>query len=213
MAGYVSEAVIKRLPSYYRHLKELEREGTLQISSQELGARMGLTASQIRQDINCFGGYGRQGYGYSIPSLREHIGHTLGVDHLHKMIIIGGGNIGRAVACSDSFPRNGFETIAIFDNDPAKIGMDVEGIIVQDIRDLERFIKENTVDIALLAVPAHRAQSIADDLCRFGVKGFWNFAPVDLKLPAHTVVENVHLDESLEVLSFRMLQQVVSPVL
>ena len=123
MAGYVSEAVIKRLPAYYRHLRELETEGVKQISSQGLGERMRLTASQIRQDINCFGGFGRQGYGYSVSGLREHIGRILGVDHVHRMIIVGGGNIGRAVALSDSFPANGFETVAIFDSDEKKIGM------------------------------------------------------------------------------------------
>ncbi|MDD3336887.1 MAG: redox-sensing transcriptional repressor Rex [Eubacteriales bacterium] len=213
MAGYVSEAVIKRLPSYYRHLKELEREGVNQISSQDLGERMRLTASQIRQDINCFGGFGRQGYGYSVEGLREHIGHILGVDHLHKMIILGGGNIGRAIASSNSFPNNGFETVAIFDNDPKKIGTDVEGIIVQDICNLERFVHEHTVDIALLAVPAMRAQSLAEELYGYGVRGFWNFAPLDLKLPEDVSVENVHLDESLEVLSFRMMQQLCSPML
>ncbi len=115
MAGYVSEAVIRRLPGYYRHLKELESEGVKQISSQGLGERMKLTASQIRQDINCFGGFGRQGYGYSVSELREHIGKILGIDHVHKMVIIGAGNIGRAVALSDSFPANGFQTVAIFD--------------------------------------------------------------------------------------------------
>ena len=128
------------------------------------------------------------------------------------MIIIGGGNIGRAVACSDSFPNNFFETIAIFDNDEKKIGMDVDGIIVQDIRNLERFVHENTVDIALLAVPAIYAQEVAEELVSYGVHGFWNFAPVDLKLPQKAVVENVHLDESLEVLSFRMMQQITSPM-
>lgn len=212
MAGYVSEAVIKRLPAYYRHLRELEREGVKQISSQELGERMRLTASQIRQDINCFGGFGRQGYGYSVPGLREHIGHILGVDHLHKMIIVGSGNIGRAVASSDSFPNNGFETIAIFDSDQHKIGVSVEGIIVQDSADMERFIREHHVDIALLAVPAFSAQEVAEKLFGCGIKGFWNFAPVDLKLPQAAVVENVHLDESLEVLSFRMMQQAASPM-
>ena len=125
MAGYVSEAVIKRLPAYYRNLKELEREGVAQISSQELGARMRLTASQIRQDINCFGGFGRQGYGYAVTNLREHIGHILGVDQPHRMMIVGAGNIGRAVALSDSFSQNGFQTVAIFDQSEKKIGMDV----------------------------------------------------------------------------------------
>ena len=196
MAGYVSEAVIKRLPAYYRHLKELEKEGIHQISSQGLGNRMHLTASQIRQDINCFGGFGRQGYGYSVSGLREHIGHILGVDRTHRMIIVGAGNIGRAVALSDSFPANGFETVAIFDNDAAKIGMTVGSLVVQDVEDLKRYLDENTVDIAVIAVPVSH-----------GVKGFWNFAPLDLKVPDGTSVVNVHLDEGLEILSFRMLRE------
>lgn len=209
MAGYVSEAVIKRLPAYYRHLRELETEGVKQISSQGLGERMRLTASQIRQDINCFGGFGRQGYGYSVSGLREHIGRILGVDHVHRMIIVGGGNIGRAVALSDSFPANGFETVAIFDSDEKKIGMEVGGMIVQDVAQMKRYIQENKVDIAVLAVPVMHAQQIADELCAAGVKGFWNFAPVDLKLPKDVSVVNVHLDEGLEILSFRMMQQLV----
>ena len=199
MAGYVSEAVIKRLPAYYRHLKELEKEGIHQISSQGLGNRMHLTASQIRQDINCFGGFGRQGYGYSVSGLREHIGHILGVDRTHRMIIVGAGNIGRAVALSDSFPANGFETVAIFDNDAAKIGMTVGSLVVQDVEDLKRYLDENTVDIAV--------QRMVEVLCERGVKGFWNFAPLDLKVPDGTSVVNVHLDEGLEILSFRMLRE------
>lgn len=209
MAGYVSEAVIKRLPAYYRHLKELEKEGMQQISSQGLGDRMQLTASQIRQDINCFGGFGRQGYGYSVSGLREHIGHILGVDRTHRMIIVGAGNIGRAVALSDSFPANGFKTVALFDSDAAKIGMDVGGCTVQDVAGLKRYLEEETVDIAVLAVPAAYAQQMADELCSYGVKGFWNFAPVDLKLPQGVSVVNVHLDEGLEILSFRMLREMV----
>ncbi|MEG0269131.1 MAG: redox-sensing transcriptional repressor Rex [Clostridia bacterium] len=209
MAGYVSEAVIKRLPAYYRHLKELEKEHVEQISSQGLGDRMQLTASQIRQDINCFGGFGRQGYGYSVTSLREHIGRILGVDHVHHMIIVGGGNIGRAVALSDSFTQNGFETKAIFDNDSQKIGMKVGSIVVQDVAQLKRYIEENKADIAVLAVPASRAQEMADELCGYGISGFWNFAPVDLKLPEKVAVVNVHLDEGLEILSFRMMQFLV----
>lgn len=207
MAGYVSEAVIKRLPGYYRHLKELEHEGVKQISSQELGERMRLTASQIRQDINCFGGFGRQGYGYSVAGLREHIGRILGVDNKHHMIILGAGNIGRAVALSDSFPANGFKTVAIFDCDEKKIGMNVGGIEVQDVADLKRYLHSEAVDIAVLAVPSAIAQEMADELCASGVRGFWNFAPVDLKLPQEASAVNVHLDEGLEILSFRMMQK------
>ena len=207
MAGYVSDAVIRRLPGYYRHLKELEREGVMQISSQGLGERMSLTASQIRQDINCFGGFGRQGYGYAVPELRERIGQILGVDKTHQMIIIGAGNIGHAVACADSFPANGFETVAIFDSNPAKVGSRVDALTVQDISSLERFISENTVDIAVLAVPAEAAQAMTNRLYRCGIRGFWNFAPCDLKLEDDAVVVNVHLDEGLQVLSFRMLHK------
>lgn len=206
MAGYVSEAVIKRLPAYFRHLKELEREGIHQISSQELGERMHLTASQIRQDINCFGGFGRQGYGYSVPGLREHISHILGVDQLRPMIIVGAGHIGQAVALSDSFSLNGFQTVAMFDNSPRKIGMDIGGMTVQDVADIKRYIAENPVDIAVLALPACCAQQVMEQLFEYGIKGFWNFAPVDLKLPQGAAAFNVHLEEGLQVLSFRMMQ-------
>ena len=203
MAGYVSDAVVKRLPAYYRHLQELEKEGVNQISSRDLGERMGLTASQIRQDINSFGGEGRQGYGYSVSGMRKHIGHVLGVDRQHRMIIVGAGDSGRAIAGAGSFPQSGFETAAIFDSDSQKIGEMIHGIPVQDIAELERFVSEQPVDIAVLAVPADMAQGIAQRLYDKGVKGFWNFAPVDIKLPRGAVVENVHL----EVLSFRILQE------
>lgn len=205
MSGYVSEAVIKRLPAYYRHLKELEREGVVQISSQGLGERMDFTASQIRQDINCFGGFGRQGYGYNVSELRTHIGHIMGVDQAHQMIILGAGNIGRAIALADSFPNNGFKTVAVFDNSENRIGTAIGHLIVQDVAELERYLSENQVDIAVLALPVGCAQDMADKLCSYGVKGFWNFAPLDLKLPQGASVVNVHLDEGLEVLSFRMM--------
>ena len=207
MAGYVSEAVIKRLPAYYRHLKELELEGVHQISSQGLGERMGFTASQIRQDINCFGGFGRQGFGYSVAELRMHIGRIMGIDNPHKMIILGAGNIGSAIALADSFPRNGFETVAIFDSNPAKVGAEIGGITVQDVADVERYVSENPVDIAVLALPLGCAQEMADMLYRCGVRGFWNFVPMDLKLPRDAATVNVHLDEGLQVLSYRMLHR------
>ena len=211
MAGYVSEAVIKRLPAYYRHLKELEQEGVMQISSQGLGERMGFTASQIRQDINCFGGFGRQGYGYHVAELRMHIGRIMGIDQKHKMIIVGAGNIGTAVALADSFPRNGFETVAIFDSSAKKIGSQIGEISVQDMADLKRYLDGQPVDIAILALPVHCAQDVADQLYEYGVRGFWNFAPVDLKLPQDAAVVNVHLDEGLQVLSYRMLHRNSNP--
>ena len=205
MAGYVSEAVIKRLPAYYRHLKELEQEGVLQISSQGLGERMGFTASQVRQDINSFGGFGRQGYGYHVADLRMHIGRIMGVDRLHKMIIVGSGNIGTAVALADSFQRNGFETVALFDNSISKIGTAIGKLTVQDTAEIKRYLSEHTVDIAVLALPAACAQEVAGNLYECGIRGFWNFAPVDLKLPLDAALVNVHLDEGLQVLSYRML--------
>ena len=207
MAGYVSEAVIKRLPAYYRHLKELEKEGVVQISSQGLGERMDFTASQIRQDINCFGGFGRQGFGYSVPELRMHIGRIMGVDQPHRMIILGAGNIGSAVALSDSFPRNGFETVAIVDNNPAKIGRQIGTLTVQDAADVKRYLDEHAVDIAVLALPVSCAQEIAEQLFEYGIRGFWNYAPLDLKLPHGAAIVNVHLDEGLQVLSYRMLHR------
>lgn len=205
MAGYVSEAVIKRLPAYYRHLKELEQEGVVQISSQGLGERMGFTASQIRQDINCFGGFGRQGYGYHVAELRMHIGQIMGVDQTHRMIIVGAGNIGTAVALADSFPRNGFKTVALFDSSEAKIGTKIGELTVQDVGSLKRYLDEHAVDIAVLALPVGCAQNVANQLYEYGVRGFWNFAPVDLKLPRDAAMVNVHLDEGLQVLSYRML--------
>ena len=207
MAGYVSEAVIRRLPGYYRHLRELEAEGVKQISSQGLGERMKLTASQIRQDINCFGGFGRQGYGYSVPELRDHIGKILGVDSVHKMVILGGGNIGRAVALSDSFPANNFQTIAIFDDDARKIGTNIGAITIQDVGTLPSFLASHTVDIAVLAVPIENAQQLADTLYQNGVYAIWNFVPIDLKVPEKVTIVNVHLEEGLEILSFKMMQK------
>lgn len=207
MASYVSDAVIRRLPGYYRYLKELEKEGIRQISSQELGERMNLTASQIRQDINCFGGFGRQGYGYSVTELRENIGRILGIDQVHAMIIVGAGNIGRAIANSDSFIAGGFQTTAIFDNDPQRIGVEIGGLVVQDMANIRQYIEENKVDICILSVPADTAQAVAQELCGYGVEAFWNFAPVDLKLPEGCVLMNVHLEEGLQELSYRMLNK------
>ncbi len=206
MAGYVSDAVIRRLPGYYRHLRELEAAGVHQISSQELGKRMQLTASQIRQDINCFGGFGRQGYGYEVSKLKGHIGEILGLDKKHSMIILGSGNIGRAVAYYQSFAREGFSTEAIFDADPSKIGTEVAGMTVRSIDTLEAFLDENKIDIAVLALPVKGAQQVLDRLIIKGITGIWNFAPTDLHHPDRITVVNVHLSDSLQILSFKMNQ-------
>ncbi len=204
MAGYVSDAVIRRLPGYYRYLQELEEAGETQISSQELGKRMGLTASQIRQDINCFGGFGRQGYGYEISKLKGHIGEILGIDKEHKMIVIGAGNIGQAISNYANFTEEGFEIVQIFDRDDQKIGKEINGLTVKKLDDLSEFLDNNKVDIAVLSIPAKDAQSITDILVEKGIKGIWNFAPKDIKVPEDVAAVNVHLSDSLQVLSFKM---------
>ena len=200
----VSDAVIRRLPMYYRHLRELEKAGVVRISSQELGEKMNLTASQIRQDINCFGGFGQQGYGYHVANLKEHIAEILGLRKQYHVIIVGAGNIGRAVANYPRFAKEGFSVQAIFDVSAALVGIDVHGILVQPMEKLDGWLSAHQVDIAVLAVPASCAQDTADRLAKGGVRGIWNFAPVDLTLPEGVAVNNVHLSDSLNILSYRM---------
>ena len=204
MEKHVPEAVIRRLPGYYRHLRELEAAGVAQISSQELGERMNQNPSQIRQDIHCFGGFGRQGYGYSVSELKEHIGNILGLDRPHPMIIVGAGSIGTAVARYPSFTREGFNTVAMFDVDPQKVGMEVGEVTVRAMDELEAYLREHEVDIVVLAVPAEGAQETLDRLIAAGVNSVWNFAPVDLVHPAEVLVINVHLSDSLQILSYKM---------
>lgn len=206
MAGHVSDAVIRRLPGYYRHLRELEEEGAVQISSQELGERMHLTASQIRQDINCFGGFGRQGYGYPVKELKEKLGEILGIDRKHRMVIIGAGRIGLAVANYPSFSREGFETVAMFDIDANKDCGNGKSVPVYGVDELEDRIPELNVSIAVLALPAQAAQITLDRLYACGVRAVWNFAPVDLKHPEDMELVNVHLSDTLHILSYKMAQ-------
>lgn len=207
MAGHVSDAVIRRLPGYYRHLRELEAAGVSSISSQELGERMHLTPSQIRQDINCFGGFGRQGFGYKVTELKEHIGEILGLDREHHLIILGAGNIGCAVAQYPTFSREGFRTVALFDTLPTKVGRTLGDIPVLHMDTLEQFVSENAVDIAVLALPKRYAQDALERLYRCGVRAIWNFAPTDLAHPEDMLVVNVHLSDSLQQLSYRMAHQ------
>ena len=198
MAGHVSDAVIRRLPGYYRHLRELEAAGVTAISSQELGERMHLTPSQIRQDINCFGGFGRQGYGYKVTDLKGHIGEILGLTQEHRLIILGAGNIGCAVAQYPTFSREGFRTIALFDTQENKVGRCLGDIPVLHMDTLETFVRENVVDIAVLALPKRNAQEALDHLYEYGVRAIWNFAPADLNHPDDMLVVNVHLSDSLQ---------------
>ena len=203
---WISKAVIKRLPRYYRYLGELLEDGVERISSGELSDRMKVTASQIRQDLNNFGGFGQQGYGYNVRHLYDEIGKILGLDRIHNMIIIGAGNLGQALANYTSFERSGFKTVALFDIDPAIKGKSIRGIEIHMTDELPEFIKANNVEIAALTLPKAEAVAMADVLLHNGVKAIWNFAHTDLnlKLPQDVVVENVHLAESLMRLSYNL---------
>ena len=200
----ISKAVIGRLPRYYRYLGEIMESGVERISSGELSKKMNVTASQIRQDLNNFGGFGQQGYGYNVKYLYVEIGKILGVDKLHYMIIIGAGNLGRALANYANFEKRGFVLIGLFDKNPKLIGKKVRGIAVQSMKNLEEFAKDNKIDIATLAIPKTEAVKVAEKLAECGVSAIWNFAHTDLNLPKNIVVENVHLSESLMQLSYNL---------
>ncbi|NLK70608.1 MAG: redox-sensing transcriptional repressor Rex [Clostridiales bacterium] len=199
----VSPSVIKRLPRYYRFLGELDAQNVTRISSRELSEKMGITASQIRQDLNCFGGFGQQGYGYNVKALQIEIGRILGLNSSRKTILIGAGNLGKAIAAHINFKLRGFELIGIFDKDPAVCGLDLSGIKVTNIDELEEFCKKNSPVAAILCIPKTASQEIANKLISYGIKGFWNFSHYDLRLDYEDiVVENVHLGDSLMVLSY-----------
>ena len=200
----ISKAVIGRLPRYYRYLGEIMESGVERISSGELSKKMNVTASQIRQDLNNFGGFGQQGYGYNVKYLYVEIGKILGVDKQHNMIIIGAGNLGRALANYANFEKRGFVLIGLFDKNPKLIGKKVRGIAVQSMKNLEEFAKDNKIDIATLAIPKTEAVKVAEKLAECGVSAIWNFAHTDLNLPKYIVVENVHLSESLMQLSYNL---------
>ncbi|GFR34876.1 redox-sensing transcriptional repressor Rex [Thermobrachium celere] len=200
----ISMAVIRRLPKYHRYLGELLRKDIDRISSKELSERIGFTASQIRQDLNCFGDFGQQGYGYNVKDLYNQIGKILGLDKEYKTVIVGAGNIGQAVANYSKFERLGFHLQAIFDKNPKLIGIKIRDIEVKDVEYLDTYLKENPTDIGIICVPKEQAQSIADIMVRNGIKGIWNFAPTDLVVPDDVIVENVHLSESLMILSYRL---------
>lgn len=204
MSKNISSAVIKRLPRYYRYLGEVMETGIERISSGELSKRMNVTASQIRQDLNNFGGFGQQGYGYNVKHLYVEIGKILGVDIEHKMVIIGAGNLGRALANYSNFEKRGFVLTGIFDKNPELIGKDVRNVKIQPMESLEDFVRDNDVDIATLAIPKTEAVKVAEILANCGIKAIWNFAHTDLNLPEDIVVENVHLSESLMRLSYNL---------
>ena len=200
----VSIAVIRRLPRYYRYLSDLLGMEITRISSKELSARMNITASQIRQDLNCFGGFGQQGYGYNVESLYKEIGNIMGVNDRFRTIIIGAGNMGQALAHYGNFRKRGFDIIGIFDIAPNLIGKKINKMEVLHIDGLEDFIEKNRVDIAILTIPYDQTREVAERAAQAGVKGLWNFSPMDLKLHYDTVIENVHLSDSLMVLGYKI---------
>ena len=200
----ISPAVIKRLPRYYRYLGELLENEVVRISSKDLSERMKVTASQIRQDLNNFGGFGQQGYGYNVQYLYNEIGKILGLNHTNNVIIIGAGNVGQALANYQDFDKRGFKVIGLFDANPRLVGISVRGVDIHDIDELGDFIKTHDVKIAALTLPKQHARQMAVELTELGIKAFWNFAPIDLNLPDDVIVENVHLAESLMTLSYRI---------
>ena len=202
----ISRAVISRLPRYYRYLGDLLEAGVERISSNDLSKKMQVTASQIRQDLNNFGGFGQQGYGYNVKYLYTEIGKILGLDNDHNFIIIGAGNLGQALANYASFERNGFILKSLFDVNPRLEGVTIRGIPVRMLDELEGYLQENDIEIAALTLPKSKAEEVADVLVANGIKAIWNFAHTDLTLPKDVIVESVHLADSLMKLSYNISQ-------
>ena len=199
----ISNSVIRRLPRYYRFLGELEDQQISKISSRELSERMHLTASQIRQDLNCFGGFGQQGYGYNVSELRKEIGRILGVDKHRKTILIGAGNLGTALAVHINFEKSGCSLIGIFDSNKKLVGNPLGKLTITDIDDLEKFCRENKPEVAVLCIPKSVTKEIVDRLTELGVRSFWNFSHYDINVEhKNIIVENVHLGDSLLTLSY-----------
>ncbi|MBC8536688.1 redox-sensing transcriptional repressor Rex [Feifania hominis] len=204
MKDKISLAVIRRLPRYYRYLGELLANDIDKISSKELSARMGITASQIRQDLNCFGGFGQQGYGYNVRYLHDEISNILGLQNFYPAIVIGVGNLGTALIQHLNFEKRGFKLVGIFDVKPSLVGLNITGVTVQHIDELEHFFETHRPKIAVLAVPRSEAGPIADRLEALGIEGLWNFSNGDIHLKTEIPVENVHLGDSLMTLCYRI---------
>ncbi|MCQ2525619.1 MAG: redox-sensing transcriptional repressor Rex [Lachnospiraceae bacterium] len=200
----ISQAVIGRLPRYLRYLGDLKERNIERISSQELSSLMNVTASQIRQDFNNFGGFGQQGYGYNVEYLYDEISKILGLNHSHNFVIIGAGNLGKALGNYLNFERRGFIFKGMFDKNPELIGQKVRDVEIKPMEDLEVFLRENTIDIAVLTIPKTGAVGLVDTLVDNGIKAIWNFAHVDLDVPEGVQVENVHLSDSLMKLSYNI---------
>ena len=205
MEKKVSAAVIRRMPRYYRHLSELHAEGVERISSEVLASNMGLTASQVRQDFNCFGGFGQQGYGYNVQTLLKSIASILNIDQGHTAVLVGVGNLGRALLRNFRFAGCGFTVTGAFDPAPEQIGRIIGETTIRPLSDLEGFIRIQKPDIAILTMPGDAARETAAQLVEWGIRGIWNFTNIDLHLELSDVpVENVHFSESLMVLSYRL---------
>ncbi len=204
----ISMSVIRRLPRYYRFLNHLKKTGINRISSKELSEKMGFTASQIRQDLNCFGGFGQQGYGYIVEQLCDEIGNILGVSNGYRCILIGAGNLGQAIASHLSFEAQGFRLIGIFDSDPHKIGTSLSGQMIRDVRTLDDFCKEMQPVMAVLCTPRAAVEHLSDQLYAMGIRNFWNFSHYDIAMKyPDAIVENVHLNDSLMTLCYRISDQ------
>ena len=200
----IAQAVIARLPRYYRYLGDLKERGVTRISSQELSAIMKVTASQIRQDFNHFGGFGQQGYGYRVDYLYEEIGKILGIDQNHRMVLIGAGNLGQALIHYGGFSKRGFTFVHAFDVDEKLHNQSIDGVVVHPMEALEETIRSEGIEIAVLTLPGEAAVAVAERLVQAGIRAVWNFAHVDLEVPEGVVVENVHLSDSLMKLSYNI---------
>lgn len=198
----ISPAVIRRLPKYYRYLGELKKMGINKTSSRELSDLTGFSASQIRQDLNNFGGFGQQGFGYDVENLRTEISKILGLDKKYKIIIIGAGNIGQAIANYTGFYEADYEVVALFDKNPKLIGLSIRNALIMDIDEIESYLNKEKIDIVVICTPKSVCQQIAEKVVQCGIKAIWNFAPKDLKMPDYVYVENVHLNESLFSLTY-----------
>ncbi len=200
----ISNAVIKRLPRYRRYLNELRKKGVDKISSRELSDLIGYTASQIRQDLNNFGGFGQQGYGYNVEALYNEISSILGLDKEYKMVIVGVGNLGQAIANHTYYYKAGFVVSSLFEVNPKLVGIKINDISVRDYEELVPYIEQNGIDIGIICTTKDAAQEVADKMAFAGVKGIWNFAPVDLEVPDSIAVENVHLSDGLHSLAYHI---------
>ena len=205
MAKQISMPVIRRLPRYHRFLTELEAQGVERISSNQLATIMRSTASQIRQDLNCFGGFGQQGYGYPVTQLKEEIGKILGIDKNFKAILLGAGNLGKAVATHMNFSRQGFELTAVFDNNEKIVGSMLRGIKIMSDDEIENYVNNNHIDVAFLCLPKNAVKPLIDKLYSLGIKNYWNFSHYDIKNDyKDVIVENVHMSDSLMTLCYRI---------